>query len=424
MGKHAATSSATSLLAPGKSRRRQMIIRWVTIAVLSALLLGIGAGYVYVKWLEAKMHPSGELASAIAKFLSKPAPREPVNFLIIGSDVTPVEDRGRSDTLMILRADLDKKKGVLISIPRDFYVEIPGHGQDKINHSYNYGGVPLTIQTVEQYTGLDINHYAVVDYNGFTQIVDAIGGVTVDVDERMVDWELGDPIEKGRQKMDGVTALHYVRWRNDPRGDFARIEHQQKFARALIDESSRVLTAFKLPQLVNIVANNVQTDMTISEMLNMVNAVRSLNQENLDTVSLPGSPDMIDGVSYVIPDQEKVDMILTLVKQGKPVDTALFEDVAASEITVKVLNGSGAEGVAKEIGDILTNQGCQLIVSGNADKSDYKTSLIYYRKENLAEALKVQKLLKDDLPKAQLSESNNLDSQNDVVVIVGGDYKQ
>lgn len=420
MGKH----SGTSTLVIGKNRRQQLIIRWVLIGLLASLLLGIAAGYIYIKYLENKMHPRGALAAAIGKFLSKPAPREPVNFLIIGSDVTPKEDRGRSDTLMILHTDLDKNKGVLISIPRDFRVDVPGHDMDKINHAYNYGGVPLTIQTVESYTGLDIHHYVVVNYDGFVKIIDAIGGMTVDVDERMVDWELGEPIEKGRQRMDGVTALHYVRFRNDPRGDFTRIERQQKFARALIDESTRILNAFKIPQLINIVANNVETDMTISEMLSLANTVRVLKQENLETVSLPGTSGSIDGVSYVIPDQDKVDLILWLVKQNKPIDKALFEDIPAHEISVKVLNGCGVEGVAADVGDILANEGCQLIVAGNADRTDYKNSTIYYRKEDYAKALKVQKILKEDLPNATLSESSNLDSQNDVVVIVGRDFQQ
>lgn len=420
MGKH----SATSTLVMGKNRRQQLIIKWVLITILTSLLLGIAAGYIYIKYLENKMHPKGALAAAISKFLSKPAPREPVNFLIIGADWTPNEDRGRSDTLMILRADLNKKKGVLISVPRDFRVEIPGHDMDKINHAYKYGGVSLTIQTVEKYTGLDIHHYVVVNYDGFVKIIDAVGGVTVDVDERMVDWELGEPIEKGRQRMDGITALHYVRFRNDPRGDFSRIERQQKFARALIDESMRILHVFKIPQLINIVANNVETDMTIPEMLSLANTVRVLKQENLETLSLPGTCDSIDGVSYVIPDQDKVDLILSLVRQNKPLDKALFEDVPAYEISVKVLNGCGIEGAAAEIGDILANKGCQLIVAGNADRTDYKNSIIYYKKEDYAKVLKVQKILKEDLPHATLSESNNLDSQNDVVVVVGRDFQQ
>lgn len=419
MGKHSVPLTTLT----GKKRRQQLIIRWILITVLASLLLGIAAGYIYIRYLENKMHPKGAVAAAIAKFLSKPAPSEPVNFLVIGADWTPNETRGRSDTLMILHADLNKKKGVLISIPRDFRVEIPGHDMDKINHAYNYGGVPLTIQTVESYTGLDIHHYVVVNYDGFVKIIDAIGGVTVDVDERMVDWELGEPIEEGRQRMDGITALHYVRFRNDPRGDFSRIERQQKFARALIDESTRILNAFKIPQLINIVANNVETDMTVSEMISLANTVRALKQDNLETISLPGTAQTVDGVSYVVPDEEKVELILSLIKQNKPIDKALFEDVPAYEISVKVLNGCGVEGAAADIGDILTNEGCQLIVAGNADRSDYKNSIIYYKKEDYAKALKVKKILKEDLPKITLSESNNLDSQNDVVVVVGKDFQ-
>jgi len=402
---------------------RRLIAKRILIGFLAVLLVATGSAFAYVKYIEGKMQPKGQLAGAVAAVLSEPAPKEPVNFLIMGSDYTE-EDDGRSDTIMLLRVDLNKNKGVLISIPRDFRVEIPGQGTDKINHSFNYGGPALTIKTVEKLTGLSINHYAVVDYNGFIGMVDAVGGVEIDVDQRMVDDELGDPIEEGRQRMDGLTALHYVRWRNDPRGDFVRIEHQQKFARALIDQSGSILNAFKIPQLVNIVSSSVQTDMSMADMLSYSGHVKSVNQNNLTTITLPGAAGEVDGTSYVIPDWEKVELIMDLVRNDKPLDEALAMEIQSYDISAKVLNGSPTEGVAGEISDFLSNKGYQVVSVGNADKNDYAKSVLFYQKANYAKALNIKTALKELLPDIELKESDTLDSQSDVLLIVGSDYKK
>ncbi len=404
--------------------RRLTILRRILVTVLTILLIATGTGFAYVKYIEGKMQPKGKLASAIAAVLTKPEPKEPVNFLIIGSDYIPDKDNGRSDTIMVLHVDLNKKKAVLISIPRDFYVEIPGYGEDKINHAYNYGGSPLTIETIESFTGLPIHHYVVIDYDGFAKMVDAVGGVTIDVEERMVDYELGDPIEAGSQKMDGITALHYVRWRNDPRGDFTRIEHQQKFARALINESTRIMNAYKLPKLANVVADNVETDMSIADILSYSGYADSVSQENLTTVTLPGTSDSIDGISYVIPDAERIELIMSLIKQGKPIDEAIAEDIPAWEVSVKVLNGCGVDGVASEVTDILANEGFSIAMTGDADRMDYDSSILYHKKEDLGKALKVKSAIKEDMPDLELKVSDSLDSEADILLIVGSDYGQ
>lgn len=408
-----------------KVGRRRLIVKRILVVFLTFLLIATGTAFGYVKYIEGKMHPKGKLAGAIAAVLSRPQPKEPVNFLIIGADAIPDEDAGRSDTLIVLHVDRNANKGTMISIPRDFRVTIPGQGKDKINHAFNYGGTPLTIKTIEEYTGLPIHHYVVINYEGFQEMVDTVGGVNVTVDKYMEDEELaGGPLEEGPQQLNGIQALFFVRWRNDPKGDFTRIEHQQVFFRALIDESTRITNSFRLPQLANAVANHVETDMSVSEMLDFAGQIKSVTQEKLVTVTLPGTSDTIDGVSYVIPDQEKVDMVMELIRNNKPVDPALLEVVEPSEVNVKVLNGSATEGVGGEVGDILGNEGFQIVEVGNADKSDYATSILFYRKADYAKALKVKSTLKDHLPNIQLTESSTLDPQAHVLLIVGRDYTQ
>ncbi|MFA5866633.1 MAG: LCP family protein [Actinomycetota bacterium] len=424
MGKHfrSAGPSVDSTDKPKKSRK-SIIIRRVVIAVLVIFLVIAGSAFAYVKYLEGKMQPSGLMAKAIAAVISKPVPKEPVNFLVMGADVTEEDPTGRADTLFIVRVNFETKQATMVSIPRDFYVEIPGNGKDKINHSFNYGGPALTIKTVQEYTGLPIHHYVVVDYQGFVNIVNALDGVTVNVKERMVDDELGEPLDTGVQKLDGNQSLFYVRFRNTGRGDFARIEDQQNFARALVDESTRIQNAFKIPALINILTENIKTDMSLTQMLDYANEARSFKQDNLTTVILPGVPDMIDGVSYVRPTQDKVDLILDALKNNRPIDPLLLEDVEPSEVTIKVLNGGGTEGVGTEVADILANSGYNIATIGNADRSDYPKTVIYYNKQNHAKALKVKSDLKEDLPDIRLTESSTIDPTVTVIVIVGKDYK-
>ncbi len=424
MAKHARPKgpSLDTIAKPRHSRRRIIITRIVVI-ILAILLVGVGSAFGYVKFLEGKMQPKGLMARAIAAVISKPVPKEPLNFLVMGADADAADPVGRADTIMLIHVDFDKRKAVMVSIPRDFRVDIPGNGTDKINHSYHFGGPALAIKTVQQYTGLPIHHYAVVDYNGFMKLVDAIGGVDVNVKERMVDSELGDPIDKGPQHMDGLTALHYVRFRNTARGDFTRIEDQQNFARALIDQSAKIQNTFKLPTLIKIGSENVQTDMSISEMLSYANDIRSFKQDDLTTVTLPGAGETINDVSYVIPDQDKVDTILDFIKKNQPINPLLLEDVSPGDVNVKVLNGSGIEGIGGEAADMLSNKGYQIVTIGNADRPDYATSIIYYAKVNYGKALKLKSDLKNDLPDVKLTESSSLDPSVHLILIVGKDYK-
>ena len=425
MGKHTPPQESSLGLAtkPKKAVSRRVIIKRIVVITLAVLLILAGSAFAYVKFLENKMSPKGLMAKAIAAVITPTTPKEPINFLIMGADATEEDPKGRSDTLILVHVDLENNKATMISIPRDFRVDIPGEGMDKINHSYNYGGPALTIKTVEEYTGLPIHHYVVVNYAGFTQLVNAIGGVEVDVKEDMFDDELGDPLYTGKQRLNGDQALFYVRFRNAPKGDFTRIADQQNFARALIDDSARVQNAFKIPALINILSNNIETDMSFKQMLEYANAARSFKQEDLTTVMLPGVPDMIDGVSYVIPDQDKIDQILEAVRANKEIDPLLLEDVEPSEVNIKVLNGTAIEGVGGEVADILGNAGYNIVLLGNADRADYKTSVVYYAKVNKAKALSVQCDLKDDIPGIKLVESSTIDGSAHVLVIVGGDFK-
>ena len=161
--------------------------------------------------------------------------------MIMGVDER-VDDVGRSDTLMLATVDPKKKSASLLSIPRDTRVHVPGYGYDKINVAYSLGGHNLTQDTVEEFLDTPVDHYVLIKVPAFKRIIDAIGGVDIDMEKRMEyvdEWDddggLVIDLYPGPQHMDGATAITYVRYR-DEEGDIGRIERQQKFMKAVMDQ--------------------------------------------------------------------------------------------------------------------------------------------------------------------------------------------
>ncbi len=235
------------------------------------------------------------------------------NIVVMGCDPRPKdEDVGRSDTLFVVMMDPKHKDTGILSIPRDTRVHIKGHGWDKINHAYAYGGHKLTQDTVEDFLGIQIDHYVEVDFKGFKGLVDAIGGIDINVDKRMYYYDPWDDFEinlrPGSQHLNGAQALQYVRYR-DEEGDIGRIGRQQKFLRAVYDKILSPSIIPKLPALVKQVRSMVKTDMSITELIELAQAMKGLvgNKENgLKMAMVPGTPQYIDDISYWIPNITKL----------------------------------------------------------------------------------------------------------------------
>ncbi|MBQ0055756.1 MAG: LCP family protein, partial [Synergistaceae bacterium] len=159
--------------------------------------------------------------------------------LVLGED--DVEGSKRSDTILFVTVELDDKCVKVLALPRDTRVEIPGHGTHKLNSSFAYGGVELLKTTVENYLKEPILYYVVVNYDNFPKLVDAFGGVDIDVKKRMryVDraGHLDINFQPGMQHMDGKNALLYVRFRKDAQGDIGRVQRQQQFIKALLKKA-------------------------------------------------------------------------------------------------------------------------------------------------------------------------------------------
>lgn len=227
------------------------------------------------------------------------------NIVVLGVDERS-DDVGRSDTLFVVMFDSKTKSASLLSIPRDTRVRIPGHGWDKINHAYAYGGRELTQKTTEELLGLKINNYVMVDFKGFTGLVDAIGGIDIDVEKDMYYHDTWDgftiDLKKGRQHLDGKTAIQYVRYR-DEEGDIGRIRRQQHFLMAVYDKITSADMLLHIPGLAKQLTSMVKTDLPLSDMVELGKALHSMVKEKgLSMAMVPGTPKYIDGISYWLPD--------------------------------------------------------------------------------------------------------------------------
>ena len=245
--------------------------------------------------------------------------KDKATIMIMGVDERS-DDVGRSDTLMVATIDPQKNEASLLSIPRDTRVAIPKNGYDKINAAYAYGGEKLTQRTVEDFLGIRMDHYVIINTHAFQKIIDAIGGIDIDVEKRMYyedpwddDGGLVIDLRPGRQHMDGKTAVTYVRYR-DEEGDIGRVKRQQKFMRACVDAVTTPAILPRLPGIIASVIDSVKTDLSVRQMLEFIGTLKQAQAKGLRTDMVPGRPLYIEGISYWIPDMEQLrrNMVNTL----------------------------------------------------------------------------------------------------------------
>lgn len=300
-------------------------------------------------------------------------PGERVTFLVMGVDKRP-GDVGRSDSMIVVTYDLATRRIAMLSLPRDTWVPIPGYGYDKLNHSYAYGGEELAVSTVQQLLGIPIDHYVTVSFYAFEDVVNALGGVTVDAEKRMYyvdpyDTSMGPEglvidIQPGVQEMDGETALKYARFRMDGEGDLGRIRRQQQLIRAMITKASTPSVITRIPQLIPALADTIDTDMTVMEMLQLATGAKEALSNPLETGTLEGTPQYIGEVYYQVLDlaDARIKAYKLLVGEDPPnefvlrarQDEAIYDQALASAIAAapkpapedeeKPAGGKGEEG--------------------------------------------------------------------------------
>ncbi len=218
--------------------------------------------------------------------------------VLLGSDARGGE-ASRSDTIVVAKAG-----GGMLAVPRDTLVEIPGLGEDKINAAFATGGPELTVETLENLTELPINNYVVVHFDGVEDIVNALGGITLDVGQPIEAGVEGRrvSIPAGTQTLNGIEALAYVRYRGGPTADIGRIGRQQRFLQELASEATSPEKLPRLPATTLAVWRNIETNMNPLEAARFVLRMRLSGSAEAEIY--PGTPQYIGGISYWVPDRE------------------------------------------------------------------------------------------------------------------------
>jgi LCP family protein required for cell wall assembly len=426
-----------------KPHRKRRVLKVALIAVL--VLGGLVGGTVLYVW--NYINDKFEQTHRELKVDPLP-PNTAQNILVLGSDRRDVVDKAqqddrafrggsgrRADTILVVHVPADHRSATILSFPRDLRVKIPGKsGFSKINAAYGGGtvdgkklnGPDLMMETIRTHTGLKIHHFVEINFASFQEIVDAVGGVELCVDRSYDDKESGLIIKKpGCQLFEGKLALSYVRMRKqDPRGDFGRIERQQQFMRVLMSKVTSVgfLTDIpRLKRLADAVANGIITDeeLDLSEVRGIANKLADFKQSNVDFRVVPSFPDYIGGVSYVIQRNKEAKAVYAALRN----DTELppYGKTGASipkpeDVTITILNGTGTVGLAGKIRDELEALGFDVREIGNADRRDYATTRILYKFGAETKAA----LLNDEFSGAK-PEEGSPKQDTDILIILGAD---
>ncbi|RHW38180.1 LytR family transcriptional regulator [Neobacillus notoginsengisoli] len=274
------------------------------LLLLSIFLVGLFTIFQFIEGTIQKVNQPFKKAEASHSFQGEKIKKDAVNVLLLGSD-SRGEKQARTDTIMVAHYNPETQQVKLISLMRDMYVSIPEHGEHKLNAAYTYGGPELLRKTLQLNYGLDIHHYAIVDFKGFEKAVDLLvpDGIEVDIPYEMSDG-IGMTLEQGIQQLHGKELLGYVRFRQDRLSDFGRVQRQQEVVSKLKDEAVSLHSLAKLPDLLGVLNTYIDTDIDTATLLTIGKDILANKSGDIETIRIPedGSytNDRYDGVGEVL----------------------------------------------------------------------------------------------------------------------------
>ena len=451
-----------------KKRRWSTAVRYAAFALAAVVVLALAGGLALWRYASSRIEredipslagPSEAPAAsgtadggqaAAGDTQTTPLPNI-MNALVVGTDSREgltdqdlqelgTEDVGTNltDTIMLVQVTPAREHAAVLSFPRDLKVHPPGAKTMKINAVYATGGPDLLVRTVEDLTGVQIDHYVEVNLAGFIQLTDAIGGVEICLDKPKVDRYAGVNLPAGCQKLTGKQAVGFVRSRHSadqfgPDNDFGRIARQQYFikqAMKQVTSAGTLLNPLKIKRLINVVANNVKTDqdLGVTDMYRLATALKSLTAQDVATRMVPGY--WSSETSYTEMYPEKAEALFQAFRQGTPLPDVGMTDphqneLTAKDVSVMVLNGVGTGGLAGKVADFLKARGFSVAGTANAGTADapdfsHEKTLISYGPGGEAKA----RLLATFVPNATLEATDSASAEGDVVLTVGSDWQQ
>jgi polyisoprenyl-teichoic acid--peptidoglycan teichoic acid transferase len=271
-----------------------------------------------------------------------------LNLLVLGYQ----DDEATTDTIILAHLDVDRRTATLVSIPRDTWTMIKGHGDDKINAAYAYGGAKSSARTVSALLGgVPIDAIVALQPEGAAQIVDAMGGLNVNVDESMdYDDNYGDlhiHLKKGEQYLTGSQVAGYLRFRHDASSDYGRMKRQQQVLKEMMDQLSQPQNWAKLPRIMQFAHKDMQTTLSNAQMLALLEVYRDVPEDNIRTFTLPSKPGWVGDASVVFVDQRWAKLIgkLLFLKKDPPQDEILVAnatgDTEFDKTIIGALRGGG-----------------------------------------------------------------------------------
>jgi len=334
---------------------------FIAILALAGLLGAIAIGYYSLRQLrkpfiesvtENVLSVSNNVTQALSIRLAQrdvtaAFHKHRLNFVILGTQ----EDEGTTDSMLLAHVDLDRRLATLISVPRDSWVPIPGHGFQKINAAYSFGGAKLAGQAVGTLLGVHVDATIAVDPVGAKQIVDAMGGLNVKV-ERNMDYDdnygnLHIHLKKGEQFLNGGQVLEYIRFRHDAESDWGRMRRQQQVVHEIARQLGEPQNWAKVPRLVAFARKDVKTSLRDAQIQALIELYRGVPADNVRTLTLPGRADFVGDVSVVIVDDWWAKTIGQVVcsPDGPPPGLVLIANAtgvpSVSPMIVSALRGGG-----------------------------------------------------------------------------------
>ncbi len=399
--------------------------------LLGLLAVGVTAGGMAIDDTLEKAAPDTADAKAARRTTSPVLPgQEVVNVLLIGSDVRDGETNGRSDTLLLVRMDKRNQFISMLSIPRDLLVNIPGHGQAKINAAYSYS-TATAIDTVKQLTGQPINYYVRVDFQAFATVVNELGGVFIDVDRHYHNVNSGGAsnfapidIEAGYQKLNGNDALDYVRFRHYD-STYHRSARQQTFLSELKRQLQDAGPFKNFATVRKVLGKGIEMDITdrrtFTGLLNLALTVPKDRMVRLEIEGADASDPTLGSIQIATPEEIDNKVAEWLSPQFEASKSAPKAKVPApAQLHVTVLNGNGRLLAAESMGELLAAKRYNVHVGGNAEDFEYPTTTVFWTPGMQDAAKRLRNQIGGDTRIAALGRKAS--GNNDLAVVVGHDF--